>query len=429
MTEYYKFHEDVPRIYMEPMSSTVHMYYDFKRRLTYIRVTKMLAKQRKKKREESGEENKATKIKDPAKVRTSDEHNKTSKNKTGSKDVVIVEEKQDLLDFDCDADLEDFGTRKQKKIYLNKSLKKVLPESLIYSLNNWKGRGRTPKDGSSGGLDEATRLRINTGRKYIKLNDDSCFFIKDFFGSDLEKQSEIWESEAQTRGGDFKTLPFQFSKKGDDTKSETLMDLNAILNGPNDGLCDLSQGSKLESFMIPQAGNPSKGKIELIYKEKPREGKMQMKKRKKQVAWEEVGESPKKDFKIEDSFYRHLKAKDIQKILNRRSKNSMQNQRIGDALIEKIKNKKILDQLKNCSNKILNGKNLFKRKQQSSIKNKGSQKTKDALGEIMLLTTKNVEASCKSKQKENTGIFETYQTKKDKEVFKSRGIFCPNLIY
>ena len=42
LTEYYKFHNDVPRLFMMPIAETIHNFYDKKRRLNYIKVTKML---------------------------------------------------------------------------------------------------------------------------------------------------------------------------------------------------------------------------------------------------------------------------------------------------------------------------------------------------------------------------------------------------
>ena len=45
LTEYYKYHEDVPRLFMKPVASTVHNYYDKKRRINYIKITRMLKEQ------------------------------------------------------------------------------------------------------------------------------------------------------------------------------------------------------------------------------------------------------------------------------------------------------------------------------------------------------------------------------------------------
>lgn len=42
LSEYYKYHEDVPRVFMMPVAKVVHNYYDKKRRINYIRITKML---------------------------------------------------------------------------------------------------------------------------------------------------------------------------------------------------------------------------------------------------------------------------------------------------------------------------------------------------------------------------------------------------
>lgn len=42
LSEYYKYHEDVPRLFMMPVASVVHNYYDKKRRINYIKITRML---------------------------------------------------------------------------------------------------------------------------------------------------------------------------------------------------------------------------------------------------------------------------------------------------------------------------------------------------------------------------------------------------
>ena len=65
---------------MEPMSSIVHLYYDFKRRFTYIRVKKMLEKQKKNQKNCANEEQKETKIKKGrSELKESDENDITSK--------------------------------------------------------------------------------------------------------------------------------------------------------------------------------------------------------------------------------------------------------------------------------------------------------------------------------------------------------------
>jgi hypothetical protein len=42
LTEYYKFHEDVPRFFVLSVAQTVYNFYDKKRRIKYIRITRML---------------------------------------------------------------------------------------------------------------------------------------------------------------------------------------------------------------------------------------------------------------------------------------------------------------------------------------------------------------------------------------------------
>ena len=42
LTEYYKFHKDISRLFMMPTTNVLNKYHDKKRRLEYVRVTKML---------------------------------------------------------------------------------------------------------------------------------------------------------------------------------------------------------------------------------------------------------------------------------------------------------------------------------------------------------------------------------------------------
>jgi hypothetical protein len=42
LTEYYKFHRDISRLFMNPISQMMNRYHDKKRRLEYNRIKKML---------------------------------------------------------------------------------------------------------------------------------------------------------------------------------------------------------------------------------------------------------------------------------------------------------------------------------------------------------------------------------------------------
>lgn len=42
LAEYYKYHEDVPRLFMTNLTHTIHNYYDKKRRINYLRITNQL---------------------------------------------------------------------------------------------------------------------------------------------------------------------------------------------------------------------------------------------------------------------------------------------------------------------------------------------------------------------------------------------------
>ena len=47
LTEYYKYHKEVPRLFMTPASSTINHFHDKKRRIEYYKIKKMLAEQKK----------------------------------------------------------------------------------------------------------------------------------------------------------------------------------------------------------------------------------------------------------------------------------------------------------------------------------------------------------------------------------------------
>ncbi len=42
LCEYYKFHKDIPRLFMLPSITTLNKYHDKKRRIEYVRITKLL---------------------------------------------------------------------------------------------------------------------------------------------------------------------------------------------------------------------------------------------------------------------------------------------------------------------------------------------------------------------------------------------------
>ena len=42
LTDYYKFHSDIARMFMLPITTTLNKYHDKKRRIYYIQITKML---------------------------------------------------------------------------------------------------------------------------------------------------------------------------------------------------------------------------------------------------------------------------------------------------------------------------------------------------------------------------------------------------
>jgi hypothetical protein len=48
LSEYYKFHVDIPRLFMLPTTHTLNKFHDKKRRIEYIRITKMLKEEEEK---------------------------------------------------------------------------------------------------------------------------------------------------------------------------------------------------------------------------------------------------------------------------------------------------------------------------------------------------------------------------------------------
>ena len=53
LTEYYKYHQDIPRLFMMPTTNIINKYHDKKRRIEYIRITRLI-------KEENDEDNKDT---------------------------------------------------------------------------------------------------------------------------------------------------------------------------------------------------------------------------------------------------------------------------------------------------------------------------------------------------------------------------------
>lgn len=42
LTEYYKYHKDICRLFMLPITQTLNKFHDKKRRIEYIRITKLI---------------------------------------------------------------------------------------------------------------------------------------------------------------------------------------------------------------------------------------------------------------------------------------------------------------------------------------------------------------------------------------------------
>lgn len=47
LTEYYKFHRDIARLFMLPITNTLNKYHDKKRRIEYVRITKLIKEENK----------------------------------------------------------------------------------------------------------------------------------------------------------------------------------------------------------------------------------------------------------------------------------------------------------------------------------------------------------------------------------------------
>ncbi|KAL4476006.1 hypothetical protein ABPG72_007892 [Tetrahymena utriculariae] len=45
LTEYYKFHNDIPRMFMEPLCHIMNYYHDKQRKIKYVKITRMLQMQ------------------------------------------------------------------------------------------------------------------------------------------------------------------------------------------------------------------------------------------------------------------------------------------------------------------------------------------------------------------------------------------------
>jgi len=42
LTEYYKFHNDIPRMFMESLNHVMNDYHDQQRKIKYVKITRML---------------------------------------------------------------------------------------------------------------------------------------------------------------------------------------------------------------------------------------------------------------------------------------------------------------------------------------------------------------------------------------------------
>jgi hypothetical protein len=55
LTEYYKFHRDIPRMFMLPTTNVLNRFHDRKRRIEYFKIKKIIEEQKKQKQREKGE--------------------------------------------------------------------------------------------------------------------------------------------------------------------------------------------------------------------------------------------------------------------------------------------------------------------------------------------------------------------------------------
>lgn len=398
--------------------------------------------------------------------------------------MILIEEQHDVLDFD--ADIENFGVRRQKKIYLNRSLKKVLPESLIHSLMNWKPKqdhslsasNSTPSHSCERESSSSRELlqQLMNGKAHAAANprpvlksdrnrtrnrisamnhakfyfgaQKSDFYIRDFFGTESFSCSQIYG--AARSANDKNTLPYNNGVGYNEKSIDTLMDLNSILK---EGRDDHSLLNSKMSFLNSE--NPeSHGKIKNYKRAKnfghfhptqetlknqnfqkvPSTERSSEKHPKIASKWVEITEknpqnylqkdpkitqfaqkNPKKRLPKDktpfltresnpairssqkkfqsikrkgtqshqkskklghnqikktragggDSFYSQLKDKDIQRLLGTQNsgKSDLEKSRaLGQIILDKMKNKKILRQFQGCSKKSVKDKNLFKKK-------------------------------------------------------------------
>ena len=344
LSEYYKYHKDVPRAFAKPLCSIVYFYFDLKRRMTYIQVTKMLTKGNKQNNNPK-EDITQVGIGNKKRIDRIDESQETYNDyKNLSQNVVLVEEVQDLLDFEENIEIENLGKKKITKLFLNKSLRKMLSESLTSPIKN--SQGNQQKDTSLKTLtkiDNLTKIKQSCEKNNVSLieEEQQIFFKKrNYFVrsenknsfSSIQKDSEQWRK-------DINEVKHTMQNEGD---SQTLMDLNEILNNQ----MNLTRNSikykpiLVEGIRIKKKKKDADVEKQLVVKKQiNNQNKEEQKKGKKKcnIGWEEVCNFlvEKIDFNYEN-ICRNVKTEDMAKTL---LQNKQEFKNLGRRIIEDLYSK------------------------------------------------------------------------------------------
>ncbi|EAS07005.2 hypothetical protein TTHERM_00841310 (macronuclear) [Tetrahymena thermophila SB210] len=97
LTEYYKFHRDIARLFMVPTTNILNKFHDKKRRIYYIQITRMLKEKEEKEGKKDNQDEQAVALKAEQKSKKEDV-NKDNKNKKDEKDLNI-EDKNNRSDL------------------------------------------------------------------------------------------------------------------------------------------------------------------------------------------------------------------------------------------------------------------------------------------------------------------------------------------
>lgn len=150
LTEYYKYHKEVPRMFMVPVSNLMNNYHDKKRRIEYFKIKKMLNEQNKgvvtNNERESTEEKKTSVYSEDSEKNDEDKAIKLNDNSSKILALLDVSSKNEILKKEDLSrkeekmnDVYDFFQKQAKKQEENQEVDSITLEELNFYLNKIPG--------------------------------------------------------------------------------------------------------------------------------------------------------------------------------------------------------------------------------------------------------------------------------------------------